>query len=889
MVRSICRTCCQRLDKKSRRTIFSPTFGVFQQLHEVLGQIPQEGDGHSRYVCSPCYRILLKLCKIDHDLIHKLDELRQRKVELIKYLRQNLTLDNIQLPSESMNVSSSFTIPTDLTVVTSEDIFNREDSSTRSEPFIHSPSPDANFSDVTVKLEQQDEEYEYSSAVQTEADSFTITMADPTESDESYNQPTVSQCPPQVSGGSNTSFSMPVISSPPIVNRALLNGGRNVLQSAVVPTDKQIVLVDNMAVPASTGTTIKQEVNEACLKLSEDGEESLFLSVNVEKKLCSYVGSDMGRQFLSKRTDIKKQFFKFCQDIYNAEKGYKTNETAMYDEATQENPEPKQDANQGNIRQQKGPLGTQQPEAGKGRETVPMTGNQLYSIAHPSSETQVPYSPPAAKTKEKQKRKITPADSSDDEPLEKKPSPSGVDKPFRKNTKMLNRGTAKSMSVTLQHTQEDRSDCGSNLVIIDMSSHASALTQQSRKIHKTGNKGSTVKKSSSSGENLKKVVKNSLREKSATFITKKARKMVKRTKKKPVKHSKNSFQEIKEKSESPPDPQKNTASTQKPCSFRQQTEKKRFGDDPTEDLGKDLRAGTKWEGEEKDNNKAVICQGNSLHQCDVCKDVFLQRQDLLDHVTTHTKTLPYICIECGKGFEKKWKLDLHTMSHLSHHPFQCDVCGMSFKMEAILRTHQKQHKELEPFKCNHCPLKFKSKEESRNHMQQEHKMSEKHEIMKLRVYKCEYCNNLFYSKDSYLEHVQIHSKEESPLVFCDTCGRSFTNLATLNVHKKTHLDKRLHCDICNFFFKDAHQLSKHFQTMNHKLKVEQINHIKHLEETRDTVNEAEETGVVDSVSMLLEEIDKGSLKEMPEKTQLHLGDGVAEKTADDTIEDDRLQ
>lgn len=50
-----------------------------------------------------------------------------------------------------------------------------------------------------------------------------------------------------------------------------------------------------------------------CHRLSQEGEQSLFLSVNVEKKLCSYVGSDMGRQFLSKRPDIMEHFFQFCQ------------------------------------------------------------------------------------------------------------------------------------------------------------------------------------------------------------------------------------------------------------------------------------------------------------------------------------------------------------------------------------------------------------------------------------------------------------------------------------------------------------------------------------------------------------------------------------------------
>ncbi|XP_061170768.1 uncharacterized protein LOC133180239 [Saccostrea echinata] len=136
---AICRTCCQTLDKKSRRTIFSTTFEVFQQLYEELGYIPHENDGSSKYVCYRCYAKLKKLSKIDYDLLHKLDELRKEKIELIKSLRENLTLDNVELTSVGVNVSASFTTPAELG--TSKDVFSEEDGSKRSRPLIHSPTP----------------------------------------------------------------------------------------------------------------------------------------------------------------------------------------------------------------------------------------------------------------------------------------------------------------------------------------------------------------------------------------------------------------------------------------------------------------------------------------------------------------------------------------------------------------------------------------------------------------------------------------------------------------------------------------------------------------------------------------------------------------------------
>ncbi|XP_061189786.1 uncharacterized protein LOC133197673 [Saccostrea echinata] len=1265
-------------------------------------------------------------------------------------------------------------------------------------------STDANFSEVTVKLERLDQEYEYSNALQTEADTFTNIKTDPSEPDENYSLPTVSQCPPQISGGSQTSFSMPVISSPPIMNRAqLLNGGPNLLSAAQVPPKKQIAALVKVAAPTSTGTTIKQEVDKACFKLSQDGEQSLFLSVNVEKKLCSYVGSDMGRQFLNKRPDIMEHFFQFCQVVYNTEKESKnkSNETAI--QSTQKKLKPKPVVKRPNILQQKA-TPTQQPAkqpiqqptqpiqqptqptqqpiqqsiqqpiqqaiapalipvAGNVRGTVPMTGNLLHPIAQPPPGTQLLVLPPAAQTMPEiakilntstvtniksivpqsvesgRKRKKYQKDGPEDEPQQKQPPLPVVDMPFRMNIKKLNSGATKSTLMTLRQSLESKSGTGVNPVIIDKASEASTSTQQPRMISIIQKFGTTKEKSPSYGEVLKEAMKNSLSENSSllankfdmtpeltpqeydlslikkepkttppiekatvdppfelfsksiklseaptdihslffSYTTRKVKKMVKRTKKKPVRPNKNSVQEIKENSNSNPIPQEKTDSTPKPYSFRQRTKKKRFGDDYVEDFkevrtrGKaemkkeeeefidddndeDYKAESNEEEEENENNaelddnddddddentdeeskpaedveedrtkfkyydesnleeffddqrhtynrnrrgdyncklclntfkwsmtyvqhmvdkhekllqnmmvhQCILCEkcflanedlaahyrkvhkqldcfickrcnstfnaapsyhkhletcgekveetesdemlflqptkegekkstyvcniclrvlktaeglekhmkmhdddsylicdicgvqcttktklnnhkanrhhtklgkvgcpncdrrfmtvwamyrhnqdvhgctqdickecgkffdteeqllehinqfhphlsqdvsrfsceecgkwfeqarylyvhykevhrnqrsvcgfcgkgfsnrdefhahkkthdlsipntckicaktwntpedlekhmrfhvrGKKLHQCDICKDVFIRRQDLIDHMITHTQTFPYICKECGKGFKNKGKLKVHMISHVSHRPFQCDICGMSFKMKATLGTHIKRHKEVKPFKCNYCPLRFKSVEGSRNHMLHKHITPEELKFIKFKVYKCEYCNKLMGQKHMYMRHVRLHTGER-PCV-CDVCGRSFTMPATLNVHKKTHLERKPHhCDTCNFGFIDAHKLGKHFQTIRHKQMVEQKKRIKQLAETRERnmMKATEDTGVVERVSVKLEEVDDVSILEVPERTQISLGDEmvVVERAADDPLQNERL-
>ncbi|XP_062619452.1 uncharacterized protein LOC134281011 [Saccostrea cucullata] len=1253
-------------------------------------------------------------------------------------------------------------------------------------------STDTNYSEVSVKVEQVDQEYEYGGALQTEDDSFTQIKTDPSEPDENYSQPSVSQCPPQVSGGTNTSFSMPVISSPPIVNRALLNGGPNMLQTAQqVPAKKQIAALVKVAAPTSTGTNIKQEVDKACFKLSQDGEQSLFLSVNVEKKLCSYVGSDMGRQFLSKRPDIMEHFFQFCQDVYNTEKESKKKSSEAAILSAQKKLKPKPAVKRPNILQQNTPP-TQQPTPqptlqptqplkqptqplkqivpalipvpGKGGGSIPIPGNLLHPVSQPPPGTQLLVLPPAAQSMPEiakilntstvtniksmvpksietgRKRKKYEKDGPEGEPPKKQPP--APDMPFRMNIKKLNAGATKSTLMTLRQSLESKTGTGSNPVILDNTAQASTSTQQPRMISIIQKFGDN-KKNPSYGEVLKEAMKNSLSENSSilankfdmtpeitpqeydlslikkepkdtppvekapmdppfelfsksiklseaptdihslffSYTTRKVKKMVRRTKKKPVRPSKPIVQEIKENPDSNPEPPEKTDSTPKPYSFRQRTKKKTFGDDYVEDFKEEFKGRSrgkvemkreeeefidddrdedykaevneeeeenghnaeldgdeedddddensdeskpaeeeeedrtkfkyydesnleeffddqrhttnrnrrgdyncklclntfKWsmtyvqhmvdkheqflqnmrvhqcvlcdkcflanedlaahyrkvhkqldcfickrcnatfnaapsfhkhletcgekiereaetdemflqpgkeggnkspytcnvclrvlktaEGLEKhmkmheddsylicdicgvqcttktklNNHKAnrhhaklgkiacpncdrrfmtvwamyrhnqevhgctqdickecgkffdteeqllehigqvhphlsqdvsrfsceecgkwfeqarylyvhykevhrkqrsvcgycgkgfsnrdefhahkkthdlsipntcKICaktwntpedlekhmrfhvRGKTLHQCDICKDVFIRRQDLIDHMVNHTQTFPYICKECGKGFKNKGKLKVHMISHVSHRPFQCDICGMSFKMKATLGTHIKRHKEVKPFKCNYCPLRFKSVEGSRNHMLHKHITPEELKYIKFKVYKCEYCNKLMGQKHMYMRHVRLHTGER-PCV-CDVCGRSFTMPATLNVHKKTHLERKPHhCDTCNFGFIDAHKLGKHFQTIRHKQMVEQKKRIKQLAETRERnmMKATEETGVVDSVTVKLEAMDDVSIYEGPDRTQINLGNEtvVVERAADDPPQNERLQ
>jgi hypothetical protein len=131
--------------------------------------------------------------------------------------------------------------------------------------------PDAGLDDVSVKVECPDGDYEYNNSLQTDTESFTTIKTDPSEPDENYGMSTDSQYAAQMEGVTPAPASLPLISSPPIINRAqLLNSGANAnLNTVDGGLKKQIAALVKVAAPSSTCTTIKQEVDKSVSKTDQ--------------------------------------------------------------------------------------------------------------------------------------------------------------------------------------------------------------------------------------------------------------------------------------------------------------------------------------------------------------------------------------------------------------------------------------------------------------------------------------------------------------------------------------------------------------------------------------------------------------------------------------------
>ncbi|XP_060069422.1 uncharacterized protein LOC132549501 [Ylistrum balloti] len=60
-----------------------------------------------------------------------------------------------------------------------------------------------------------------------------------------------------------------------------------------------------------------QDVQTLCTRLAEQGEETLFISVNISGNQCAYLGSTFGKDYIEKN-DLVQGFFSYCNEKYQS-------------------------------------------------------------------------------------------------------------------------------------------------------------------------------------------------------------------------------------------------------------------------------------------------------------------------------------------------------------------------------------------------------------------------------------------------------------------------------------------------------------------------------------------------------------------------------------------
>uniref|UniRef100_A0A6I8NGQ2 Zinc finger protein 143 n=1 Tax=Ornithorhynchus anatinus TaxID=9258 RepID=A0A6I8NGQ2_ORNAN len=206
--------------------------------------------------------------------------------------------------------------------------------------------------------------------------------------------------------------------------------------------------------------------------------------------------------------------------------------------------------------------------------------------------------------------------------------------------------------------------------------------------------------------------------------------------------------------------------------------------------------------------------GEKAFRCDYdgCGKLYTTAHHLKVHERSHTGDRPYQCEHpgCGKAFATGYGLKSHVRTHTGEKPYRCseDNCTKSFKTSGDLQKHIRTHTGERPFKCPYegCGRSFTT-----SNIRKVHIRTHTGE----RPYYCTEpgCGRAFASATNYKNHVRIHTGEKPYVCTVPGCDKRFTEYSSLYKHHVVHThSKPYNCNHCGKTYKQISTLAMHKKT-----------------------------------------------------------------------------
>ncbi|KAK1328469.1 hypothetical protein QTO34_012042 [Cnephaeus nilssonii] len=182
------------------------------------------------------------------------------------------------------------------------------------------------------------------------------------------------------------------------------------------------------------------------------------------------------------------------------------------------------------------------------------------------------------------------------------------------------------------------------------------------------------------------------------------------------------------------------------------------------------------------------------------------RNAALQHLFIRKSFRPFKCLQCGKAFREKDKLDQHLRFHgrEGNCPLTCDLCNKGFISSASLESHMKLHSDQKTYSCIFCPESF-----DRLDLLKDHVAIHIHDG----YFTCPTCKKRFPDFIQVKKHVRSFHSEK--IYQCTECDKAFCRPDKLRLHMLRHSDRKdFLCSTCGKQFKRKDKLREHMQRMH---------------------------------------------------------------------------
>ncbi|XP_072929408.1 uncharacterized protein [Epargyreus clarus] len=207
--------------------------------------------------------------------------------------------------------------------------------------------------------------------------------------------------------------------------------------------------------------------------------------------------------------------------------------------------------------------------------------------------------------------------------------------------------------------------------------------------------------------------------------------------------------------------------------------------------------------------------------CELCSTVLKNRVEFDAHFSCEhgDEDIVYMCVVCGKTFEKYSVFYNHCYNHSVRNRYECNICQKSFTRASLLATHMVACQQAgatngKPFACTVCDHRFGCAGRWREHLRDVHGFTR---------LPCPRrgCDLAFDTPKELILHQQSH--DITIRHYCNQCKLAFTTLAACEHHMELHRKKIFYCPVCKRNYRDKYlimkHVSEHFETVLHLCKV----------------------------------------------------------------------